>query len=483
MARRGSLLVALAVSTACGAASTSAARPTTAPTSPRPSDHSTVTTPATTDGTDAPQAGTACGRYADPDPHRPRVHLTFRVPDGRRHIRGVETMTFTPDVSVSSVVWRLWPNSPRPHDGGGSLTVTTLHGSHGLGAFTLHKGDTLLRAPLDHRVPAGTSITATLHFRLTLPIGVNDRYGVRSDVAWWGSAYPLLAFVRGQGYATEPPTALFAEASTSEEFALDLTVVAPRRDTVLATGGLRGRPVRVGGNERRWHFTARSVRDVAVASGRFRLAHRTGPGSTDIVVGVTDGMSDSPSGVADLMLAAMRDHVARFGHFPFGRLVVPVVPDVDGGIEYPGAIFLGHDQNDATPSHEMGHEWFYGLVGDDQARDPWLDEAFATYVEALDRGTGPSYEKTAIPPAGQDKVGAPMTYWAHHPDDYYRSVYVQGAAALLRARSAVGASAFDRAIRCYVVHEAHRVATPGDVRRALRRLPRARAILHAAGAF
>ena len=32
-------------------------------------------------------------------------------------------------------------------------------------------------------------------------------------------------------------------------------------------------------------------------------------------------------------------------------------------------------------THELAHEWWYALIGDDQARDPWLDEAFASYSE------------------------------------------------------------------------------------------------------
>jgi aminopeptidase N len=163
---------------------------------------------------------------------------------------------------------------------------------------------------------------------------------------------------------------------------------------------------------------------------------------------------------------------------------VPVVPDVHGGIEYPGEIYLGSHQLDATPSHEVGHEWFYGLVGDDQARDPWLDESFATYVEAIHRGNENYYAGATIPSAGRNRVGQPMTYWEKYGENtYFRSVYLQGATALLNARTAAGAAAFDRAIRCYVNSAAHRVARPGDLVAALRRLPAALGVLRKAGAL
>jgi hypothetical protein len=468
----------IATLTGCSAGSTAASEPTPTP-APSPAVTHTASPAART------TVSGCLASYRPPDPDRPVVRLAFDVHRGRRDIDGVEHITFTPDRAVRAVVWRLWANSPRPKAAGGHLTVTRLTGTHGLHDFVVHSHGTLIRAHLDSRVPAGTTITATLHFRLTLPTGADDRYGVSSHVAWWGSAFPLLAYVRGEGYATEPATALFAEATTSEEFRLtDLAVTVAAHDRVLATGTRQGRPTPVGDHRATWHFSAGSVRDVAVATGRFRVDHVTGPGGLPILVGVTTDMSDNESTIASVIRSAVYDHVARFGHFPYRRLVVAAVPDVAGGIEYPGMIYLGPNQvGDATPSHEVGHEYFYGLVGDDQARDPWLDEAFATYVEALDRGTGSYYRSLTVPADGKDRVGAPMTYWADHGPSYYRSVYVQGGAALLRARDAVGHKRWDRAIRCYVRAQAHRVSTPHALARALRDLPRARAILREVGAL
>jgi aminopeptidase N len=76
-----------------------------------------------------------------------------------------------------------------------------------------------------------------------------------------------------------------------------------------------------------------------------------------------------------------------------------------------------------------------------------------------------------------------MTYWESRKSVYFRSVYTQGAAALLRARSRTGAARFDAAIRCYVNANAHRVATPADLARALGALPAALAELRSVGAL
>jgi hypothetical protein len=225
------------------------------------------------------------------------------------------------------------------------------------------------------------------------------------------------------------------------------------------------------------------VRDVAIAVGRFRKATASAAGKS-VEVGIAPEVPDSASATAREMARALGRHAARFGPFPYERLAVAILPDIRGGIEFPGVILQGTGQiDDATASHEVAHEWFYGLVGNDQARDPWLDEAFATYAEALDRGTGPTYLRMTIPSGGAGHAGEPMTFWESRQSIYFRSVYVQGAQALLRGRSASGAAAFDRAIGCHVRRTAQRIAQPADLEVSLQGLPAAIRELRRVGAL
>ncbi len=443
--------------------------PTVPTVSPTPAPAPTPTpTPKPTPPAPAPTPVPAdCRSYAAADPHRPVLTLDLTV--DRRTVAGTERVVFTPDRPVTEVVFRLWGSAPRPAESGGTTTVTSAR-VDGQRVSVSRPTDTLIRLP--HRGPAGTAITVDLSFRLTLPVGANDRFGNRGTTSWFGSGAPLLAWERGRGWATEPPTSGFAEASTSEDMRLaQLTVRHAAGLSVVATGAVVSASATV------TVTSAPAVRDVAVAVGAFRVARVAGP--VPVLVAVAPQVPDDAAAVGRELARAMRAHVRRFGPFPYARLAVAVLPDIKGGIEYPGAILLGSRQDqDATASHEVAHQWFYGLVGDDQARDPWLDEAFATYAEALDRGTAQKYLGTTIPADGRGRTGAPMTYWEGR-SSYYRSVYVQGAAALLRARAASPA-AFDQQVRCYVARGAWRLARPVDVRAsiplAVRELTRAGAL-------
>ena len=401
-------------------------------------------------------------------------------------VTGTEIVAMRLDKSVNQLVFRLWPSGPTSAAKGGRLIVTSVSGV-GVAAKSLEQRGTLYRITLKSAVAARKPIQVVLGFTLRLPIGANERWGTRPNAAWWGTGFPLLAWEKGRGWDEEPPTHLFAEAATSEAFRLlELRVRAPHGFGILATGKAQVNPGRLAApnGPSVATFKANAVRDVAVAVGHFTFASAKGPGGVPVTVGVAKGMTDSPSRVLRATLATFGTPVKHFGPFPFEALSVPVIPDVNGGIEFPGVFFLGHNQLDATPSHELAHEWFYGLVGDDQARDPWLDESFATYAEAIARGTGGSYLGASVPAVGLHHTGRPMTFWDPQGErTYYRSVYVQGAAALLRARVAVGTARFDAAIRCYVRSVAHKIAKPADLAAALRGLPQAVAILRKAGAL
>jgi aminopeptidase N len=115
-------------------------------------------------------------------------------------------------------------------------------------------------------------------------------------------------------------------------------------------------------------------------------------------------------------------------------------------------------------AHEIGHQWFYGLVGNDQGRDPWLDEGLATWAEGRFQDSLTAMRLAKLPADARGHLGEPMTYWKGKPDVYQAGVYTQGAQAL----DALGpGDLVDCALRVYVAQNAYRVARPADLAAAL----------------
>jgi hypothetical protein len=435
---------------------------------PSPTPHVTATPP------------TCRTAYAQPDPKRPVIRLTFDVDDAHAHVTGTEHVVFTPDRPVTELVFRLWPNGPASAANGARLDVT-----RATYPAALSENDTLLALALPRESPAGRAVTVDLAFALTLPRSDVDRYGHTARTAWWASAHPLLAWVRGgAGWLREPPVGLLGETATSEVADYDVTVTAPAGDTVLGNA-FTDPPVDVGGR-RRWHFRNDVARDVAVAAGPF-TTRQARAGGVPLLVAVSAELATGTQAetvlgpvVADAV-DSMRQHAARFGPFPFPTLTVVALDAIGGsGVEYPGLVFVGSRRYDVVVPHEVAHEWFYGLVGDDQARDPWLDEAFATYAEAL---ANDDLTRDLPALAARGDVGAPMAYWDAHRKDYGTVVYAKGGAMLTAVREEIGRATFDAVLRCYVAANAYRVATPADVATAFAAYPAALRLLRDNGAI
>jgi len=117
--------------------------------------------------------------------------------------------------------------------------------------------------------------------------------------------------------------------------------------------------------------------------------------------------------------------------------------------------------------HEISHQWLYSLVGNDPAKEPWLDEAFATYSEAL------YFERfhpehlawwwanrvDGFKPSGwvDSTTSIPGGYTA-----YRDAVYLNGAKFLQGLRELVGYKAFVAALKQYALENTYQIATGTD---------------------
>ncbi len=473
--RRAASVVAAAGLLACACTSTidgrgSARVPTSAPPS-----RAASSAPAPSSG-----AAASCTTYAAPDPDRPRMTLRFTIAADHRSVQGSERVVFRPDKPITELVFRLTANTAPTVAEGNRVVVTSAGADHGAGQFTFTRVNAdpstqggLLHIPFAQPVAAGTSVTASLTFRLTLGGANFDRFGRAGDFAYFASAQPLLAWERGFGWHTEGMLDFLAESATSEAMAVDLTVVAPAADTVIMSGDPDD--PRAQGATRTWHSTLAAARDVSVAAGPFSVS--------DTTVGTVKLRLGAPNAAArDVLVPEFRRAIAelsrRFGPYPFPSLSVARLPVSGGGIEYPSSILM-LDGSREVAVHETAHQWFYAMVGDSQALHPWLDEAFAQYAEQLvdDDQPPPDALRVSAP------VDASTESYGDNVNGYYFTTYYKGAAALFAARQAAGAAKWDAALRCYVAANAWRIANPPDLRKALAGLPAAVAELRKAGAL
>jgi hypothetical protein len=188
------------------------------------------------------------------------------------------------------------------------------------------------------------------------------------------------------------------------------------------------------------------------------------PQPVAVTVAVESSLPDDPNAYLRTVTRTLTDFGTRFGAYPLEQYTLVLTPDLRGGIEYPGFVHQGTGSGGRSTPHEIGHQWFYALVGNDQARDPWIDEGLASYAEARFLGNLGSFVARDIPATARGHAGAPMTFWESRGSAYYRGVYVQGTQAI----AALGpADRVDCALRHLVAREAYQIASVRDVVEAL----------------
>jgi len=219
---------------------------------------------------------------------------------------------------------------------------------------------------------------------------------------------------------------------------------------------------------------APAARDLAIAIGPFAVVTRQ-VGNVEVRVLRLRGAK--PAVGARLLRQAARA-VATYTRW-YGRLGAepgqPVQLDVVqtrfaeyGGMEYPELVMVVDDP--MSIAHEVAHQWFYGLVGSDEWREPWLDESLATFAQRRLLGTIASCDVQR--PLGLwpgARLGDDMAAFERRPE-LYGAVYDGGACALQALRSAWGERRFTRLLQTWVVQHRLGVATTADFAALVRRI-------------
>ncbi len=397
-------------------------------------------------------------QYAEPRADRPRYSLGVHVDVARGILHGKMGVTFAPDLPTDHLVFRLWPNAPPQAAEGAHLTVGRIELQPEVVLSSRFADPTTLEVLLARPVAAGGSLTASMPFTLKLPGAVLDRLSHDGSTVLLGSFFPILPWVPGSGWALDPPTTTLAEASTAPVADFDVTIHLPKGLDVLATGDRDGPD----------HWTATAVRDFAIAIGDFKMGTNTLyiPDPVQVTVGVERRLLGfSPKALLERVDEELANIAFRYGPYPWKSFSLALVKPLGrSGIEYPNMVFEGFQGIDRVTTHELSHQWFYSLVGNDQARDPWLDEALATWSAAQVDGFLPFIHEQEVHGVAEDHVGSSMTFWDLHPDDYTVGVYFRGVQAL----DSLGSPALvDCALRLYVARDAYGIATPADLLDAL----------------
>ncbi len=408
-----------------------------------------------------------------------RYHIEVRVDPENTQLSGHETVHYVNTASApqDAVYFRLFPNLPGY---GGEMTVGDISVEGEVTTGSLEVYDTALRVPLPAALQPGEETTITLSFTTTVPLAAGIGYGqfiYQQDVMALANFFPLIPAYDEEncarfgncdagwnieyavpiGDAVFSPTALF-----------DVSVTAPAEWIVVASGATIEQEAGPPGDQDgdvTWHIVSGPMRDFnMVASPRFKVATRK---VGDINVNSYYLPEDAAGGRRVLRWAAdaLSFFDELFGPYPFSEFDVVATPTIAGGIEYPGLIVMPVRSYDDTSGrfqwstvHEVAHQWWYSLVGNDQQDEPWLDEALTQYstvlfYELYERWDGavsevlePRYEAVAGTEE-DDVISRPVA--AYTESNYGPIVYAKGPLFFHALRQEVGDEVFTAILQTF----------------------------------
>ncbi|MFD4656296.1 M1 family aminopeptidase [Kitasatospora sp. NPDC058444] len=374
---------------------------------------------------------------------------------------GHESVTFTnaSPTALNEVYLRLWDNA---HGSCPSTPITVTNVTGGTPS-PLTVNCTALKITLPAPLAQGQSGTVGFDLGITVPSGA-DRFGHDGAYNFLGNALPVLAVRDAAGWHLDPYT------NNGESFysvASDFTVtldhptglLVPATGTSVDTPGAAGRTVT--------KATASKVRDFAWGAGPFTKISGTSAAGVKVNVYSVAGISATDAkSMLSTATSAVDAHAQRFGAYPYGELDAVIDNNFwFGGMEYPG--FVLDLVSTTALTHEIAHQWWYGIVGDDEYNTPWLDESFTDYATDLALGkTGNGCWNSVSWASSAEKITNSMAYWDANSSRYSTVVYGYGKCALHDLRRTIGDSAMTTLLRTYAQAHWYGVSTTAEFKAA-----------------
>ncbi|MEY2934167.1 MAG: hypothetical protein RL033_4916 [Pseudomonadota bacterium] len=246
------------------------------------------------------------------------------------------------------------------------------------------------RVALPAAVNPGERLTLAVEWTSVLP-EVQVRTGFSEDFHLAGQWFPKLARLEPDGswahFPFDPLAEFYADFGS-----YDVTVDVPD-DMIVGATGQRVAETREGGRHS-LRFHAEDVHDFAwTAWPHFRERQEQIAG-IDVRLLYPPGHDQNATRTIEVLRRALPHFSARYGPYPYPNLTVVHPPEYAGdagGMEYPtlittgGAWHLGYWTRaiEFVTVHELGHQWFYGLLASDEHRWPFLDEGLNSYAESV----------------------------------------------------------------------------------------------------
>lgn len=251
----------------------------------------------------------------------------------------------------------------------------------------------ILVVPLNSTLEAQKYTQIFLSYNVKLP-NINHRFGYGNNAINLGNFYPIMC-VYEDGKFSVNPYSTNGDPFYSDVSNYEVDITYPSNYVLAYSGNLIEN--KDNGLLRTSYLKADNVRDFALSlSTKFKTKTQNVDGTAINYYYYGD---ENPEKSLKACVDSLKTFNNLFGKYPYKQLSVCETNFVYGGMEYPNLVFISDDINSYndyinTIIHEIAHQWWYGMVGNDEFAYGWLDEGMTEYSTALFYEANPEYEVT-----------------------------------------------------------------------------------------
>ena len=335
---------------------------------------------------------------------------------------------------------------------------------------------------LDYSFPVtDMSFGTRINYSFSDSFNKNPVYGL-------GNFYPILAG-RIDGEWDTSPDIPSGECFYSPCSDYHAAVKVPHGWQVIGSG--EEKQTGTEGDQDIWEVDAENVRDMALAAAaELQMSEKEAAGVTVRSWYYANHETEGQV-MQEAAANAVEAYSAYYGDFPYASLDCVETGLFPGGMEYPQLVFIGEDllqyysmeeqlmekeptSLEVCTAHEVGHNWFYGVVGNDEYNDAWIDEGFASfseqiYLKYICENGFVNYDFSWEEQKQRLKQSLDFMGWDGQIDlpagefqDYVSSVYTGANYYLISLQEAIGEEAFHEMVRKFYSEFRFREASTED---------------------
>lgn len=226
----------------------------------------------------------------------------------------------------------------------------------------------IMRVYLEEEIYPEEEVEISIDFVVTLA-DINHRLGRGENTINLGNFYPIISvYENGKGFYQNVYKP-FGDPFYSQVADYEVKISCPD-DFCIASSGYREGEV----------FKGENMRDFALVLSK-KFSSVKGDTSNCEVEYFGYQEDENLDECLEVSINAVEYFSKQFGDYPYKKLSVVKNSFVQGGMEYPSLVMISDNVEDVfyVIVHEIAHQWWYGVVGNNEYESAWLDEGLAEY--------------------------------------------------------------------------------------------------------